>query len=101
VVRGLQPPGRQRRVGADPDWVAKSPEGLDRPDLLEIIEAGMKDATERLQRAMSYCLTQIGIEHAEHRARAVAIGEFLEVLKGYRLPLTTPPRMSRSGSLKW
>ncbi|WP_105969257.1 DNA alkylation repair protein [Streptomyces geranii] len=65
------------------DRVAKRPEGLDLPGLLDTIEAEMRDAPERLQWAMNHCLAQIGIEHAELRARAVAIGERLEVLKNY------------------
>ncbi|MFB7338244.1 DNA alkylation repair protein [Streptomyces adustus] len=63
--------------------VTKKPEGLDLTGLLDVIETEMKDAPERLQWAMNNCLAQIGIEHAEHRARAVAIGERLEVLKDY------------------
>ncbi|MEV6168727.1 DNA alkylation repair protein [Streptomyces sp. NPDC051954] len=63
--------------------VAKKPEGLDLPGLLDIIEAQMKDAPDRLQWAMNHCLARIGIEHAEHRARALDIGERLEVLKDY------------------
>ncbi|SPL96838.1 unnamed protein product [[Actinomadura] parvosata subsp. kistnae] len=63
--------------------VAKKPEGLDLPGLLDVIEAEMKDAPDRLQWAMNHCLAQIGIEHAEHRARAVDIGERLQVLKDY------------------
>jgi 3-methyladenine DNA glycosylase AlkD len=35
---------------------------------------------------MNHCLAQIGIEHAEHRARAIAVGERLEVLKDYPTP---------------
>jgi 3-methyladenine DNA glycosylase AlkD len=66
--------------------VAKEPEGLDLPGLLDIIEAEMKDAPDRLQWAMNNCLAQIGIEHAEHRARAIDIGERLEVLKDYPTP---------------
>jgi 3-methyladenine DNA glycosylase AlkD len=66
--------------------VAKSPDGLDLPGLLDQIESEMKDASERLQWAMNHCLAQIGIEHAEHRARALAIGERLEVLKDYPTP---------------
>ncbi len=86
----------RRAWSADPDpvvasagWaltterVAKKPEGLDLPGLLDVIEAEMKDAPERLQWAMNHCLAQIGIEHAEYRARAVAIGERLEVLRDY------------------
>lgn len=63
--------------------VAKKPEGLDLAGLLGVIEAEMKDAPDRLQWAMNHCLAQIGIEHAEHRARAIDIGERLEVLKDY------------------
>ncbi|MEV6757530.1 DNA alkylation repair protein [Streptomyces sp. NPDC051214] len=63
--------------------VAKKPEGLDLAELLDVIEAEMRDAPERLQWAMNHCLAQIGIEHPEHRTRAVAIGERLEVLKDY------------------
>ncbi|MGW8764350.1 DNA alkylation repair protein [Streptomyces sp. NPDC055815] len=63
--------------------VAKQPEGLDLPGLLDVIEAEMKDASDRLQWAMNHCLAQIGIEHPEYRARAVGIGERLQVLKDY------------------
>jgi 3-methyladenine DNA glycosylase AlkD len=63
--------------------VAKKPEGLDLSGLLDVIEAEVKDAPDRLQWAMNHCLAQIGIEHAEHRARAIDIGERLEVLKDY------------------
>ncbi|WP_211302846.1 DNA alkylation repair protein [Allonocardiopsis opalescens] len=66
--------------------VAKRPAGLDLAGLLDVIEAEMKDAPDRLQWAMNHCLAQIGIEHAEHRARAIAIGERLEVLKDYPTP---------------
>ncbi|WP_346102366.1 DNA alkylation repair protein [Nonomuraea maheshkhaliensis] len=63
--------------------VAKKPEGLDLPALLDVIEAEMRDAPDRLQWAMNHCLAQIGIDHAQHRARAIDIGERLEVLKDY------------------
>ncbi|MEW2422886.1 DNA alkylation repair protein [Streptomyces nigra] len=63
--------------------VAKRPDGLDLAGLLDTVEAEMKDAPPRLQWAMNHCLAQIGIEHPEHRARAIAIGERLEVLKDY------------------
>jgi 3-methyladenine DNA glycosylase AlkD len=66
--------------------VAKNPEGLDLALLLDIIEAEMKDAPDRLQWAMNHCLAQIGIEHAEYRARAIDIGERLGVLKDYPTP---------------
>ncbi|MGW6273986.1 MULTISPECIES: DNA alkylation repair protein [unclassified Streptomyces] len=63
--------------------VAKKPEGLDLATLLDVIESQMKDAPARLQWAMNHCLAQIGIEHPAYRARAVDIGERLEVLKDY------------------
>src|SRR3954452_23303219 len=61
--------------------VAKKPESLDLAGLLDVIEVEMKGAPDRLQWAMNHCLAQIGIGHAEHRARAIDIGERLEVLK--------------------
>ncbi|MFY0513259.1 DNA alkylation repair protein [Streptomyces anulatus] len=63
--------------------VRKKPEVLDLPGLLDVIEARMKDAPDRLQWAMNHCLARIGIDHPGLRARAVGIGERLEVLKDY------------------
>jgi 3-methyladenine DNA glycosylase AlkD len=77
--------------------VAKKPEGLDLAGLLDVIEARMKGAPDRLQWAMNHCLAQIGIEHAEHRARAIAIGERLEVLKDY----PTPPNCTSPFAPVW
>jgi 3-methyladenine DNA glycosylase AlkD len=77
--------------------VAKKPEGLDLPGLLDVIEAEMRDAPDRLQWAMNHCLAQIGIEHAEHRARAIDIGERLAVLKDY----PTPPGCTSPFAPSW
>ncbi|MGW0521448.1 DNA alkylation repair protein [Crossiella sp. NPDC003009] len=77
--------------------VVKKPEGLDLSGLLDLIEARMKDAPDRLQWAMNHCLAQIGIEHAEHRARALDIGERLEVLKDY----PTPPNCTSPFAPSW
>ncbi|WP_086663506.1 DNA alkylation repair protein [Lentzea kentuckyensis] len=66
--------------------VAKKPEGLNLDGLLDTVEAEMKGADERLQWAMNHCLAQIGIEHPALRARAIDIGERLEVLKDYPTP---------------
>lgn len=66
--------------------VAKKPDGLDLDELLDVVEAEMKEAPDRLQWAMNHCLAQIGIEHPEQRARALDIGERLEVLKDYPTP---------------
>ena len=66
--------------------VARKPAGLDLAGLLDVVEAEMEDAPDRLQWAMNHCLAQIGIEHAEHRARALDIGERLGVLRDYPTP---------------
>ncbi|MEV7553660.1 DNA alkylation repair protein [Amycolatopsis sp. NPDC089917] len=77
--------------------VAKKPEGLDLTRLLDVIEAEMKTAPDRLQWAMNHCLAQIGIDHAGHRARAIGIGERLEVLKDY----PTPPNCTSPFAPVW
>ncbi|MEV7604148.1 DNA alkylation repair protein [Paenarthrobacter sp. NPDC089322] len=77
--------------------VVKDPAGLDLEGLLDIIEAEMKDAPERLQWAMNHCLAQIGIEYPEFRARALDIGERLEVLKDY----PTPPNCTSPFAPTW
>ncbi|MEW2443145.1 DNA alkylation repair protein [Micromonospora marina] len=68
------------------DRVARNPDGLDLAGLLDVIEAEMATAPERLQWAMNHCLAQIGIEHAAYRNRAIGIGERLGVLKDYPTP---------------
>jgi 3-methyladenine DNA glycosylase AlkD len=77
--------------------VAKNPDGLDLVVLLDTIEAEMKGVPDRLQWAMNHCLAQIGISHPEHRARAVDIGERLEVLKDY----PTPPNCTSPFAPVW
>lgn len=77
--------------------VVKKPEGLDLVHLLDVIENHMKDAPDRLQWAMNHCLAQIGIEFPEHRARALEIGERLEVLKDY----PTPPNCTSPFAPDW
>ncbi len=77
--------------------VAKAPEGLDLAGLLGTIEAEMKAAPARLQWAMNTCLARIGIGHPGHRARAVDIGERLEVLKDY----PTPPNCTSPFAPVW
>lgn len=66
--------------------VIKQPDGLDLSGLLDIIEADMKEAPDRLQWAMNNCLAEIGIQHADFRSRAINLGEKLEVLKDYPTP---------------
>jgi len=64
----------------------KDPDGLDLPALLDTIEAEMRDAPAPLQWEMNATLAYIGIAHADQRARALDIGERLEVLKDYPTP---------------
>jgi len=64
----------------------KNAEGLDLARLLDVINAEMNEAPGRLQWEMNNTLAFIGIEHAEHRERALEIGERLEVLKDYPTP---------------
>lgn len=79
------------------DRVVKRPEGLDLDALLDTIEAEMRDAPARLQWEMNTTLAQIGIAHPQHRARALAIGERLEVLKDY----PTPPNCTSPFAPAW
>ena len=63
--------------------VTKHDENLGLSNLLDRIETEMQLAPDRLQWAMNECLANIGIHYPEHRARAIKIGERLEVLKDY------------------
>jgi 3-methyladenine DNA glycosylase AlkD len=74
------------------DRVVKDPAGLDFDGLLDQIEREMKQAPERKQWSMNHCLAEIGIRHPAHRARAIGIGEKLQVLADYPAsPGCTPP----------
>ncbi len=77
--------------------VYKKPEVLDLPGLLDTLEAQMKDAPARLQWSMNNTLAAIGIEHPDLRARALDIGERLEVLKDY----PTPPNCTSPFAPAW
>ena len=68
------------------DRVVKRPAGIDRVALLDQIEAEMGAAPEPLQWAMNECLAQIGITDVALRARAIDIGERLQVLADYPTP---------------
>lgn len=68
------------------DRIGKKPDGLDLAGLLDTIEAEMLPAPDRLQWAMNWTLTQIGIHSAELRPRAMDIGERLGVLRDYPTP---------------
>lgn len=79
------------------DRVAKAPDALDLAALLDLVEAQMRDAPDRLQWAMNECLATIGIHHSEHRARAIGIGERLGVLEDY----PTPPNCTSPYAPVW
>ncbi|SHE49811.1 DNA alkylation repair protein [Pedobacter caeni] len=63
--------------------VARSPEGLDLPALLDRIESEMAAAAPEVQWTMNTALAQIGICFPEHRDRALSIGEKLGIYRDY------------------
>jgi 3-methyladenine DNA glycosylase AlkD len=63
--------------------VARSPDGLDLPALLDRIESELGNAAPEVQWTMNFCLAGIGIHFAKHRKRALAIGEKLGVYRDY------------------
>jgi 3-methyladenine DNA glycosylase AlkD len=63
--------------------VTRSPEGIDIPALLDRIETEMPDAATETQWAMNTALAQIGINHPQHRERALSIGERLGIYRDY------------------
>jgi 3-methyladenine DNA glycosylase AlkD len=63
--------------------VAKNPDGLDLPALLDRIESEMADAEPEVQWTMNSTLAEIGIHAPKLRKRAIAIGEKLGVYRDY------------------
>jgi 3-methyladenine DNA glycosylase AlkD len=63
--------------------VARDPEGLDIPALLDRIEREMAKADPAEQWTMNNTLAGIGIHHPKLRKRALAIGEKLGVYRDY------------------
>lgn len=63
--------------------VAKDPESLDLPALLERIDAELPKAAPEVQWTMNACLAHIGIHAPKLRKRAVAIGEAHGVYRDY------------------
>lgn len=63
--------------------VARSPDGLDLPALLDRIESEMGTADLAAQWTMNAALAGIGIHFPKHRKRAIAIGEALGVYRDY------------------
>lgn len=86
---------RQRWMHSDHPWLAragwsltaeritKDPQGLDLNGLLDRIEREMAEAPAPSQWTMNFCLAGIGIEFAEHRRRALDIGERLGIYRDY------------------
>jgi 3-methyladenine DNA glycosylase AlkD len=63
--------------------VARSPEGLDIPALLDRIESEMAGADPMVQWTMNSALAEIGIRNPKLRKRAIAIGEKLGIYRDY------------------
>lgn len=61
----------------------KSPEGVDLVALLDRIESEMAGAPPETQWTMNNTLLAIGIHHAKHRKRTIAIGEKLGIYRDY------------------
>ena len=86
---------RQDWMAADDRWaaraawdltaerVAKSPDGLDLPALLNRIESEMAGAVPEVQWTMNNTLATIGIHVPKLRKRAIAIGEKLGIFRDY------------------
>lgn len=66
--------------------VTKSPEGLDMGGLLDRLQAEMPGADPVVQWTMNNTLAAIGINHAEHRARALQMGEAMGIYRDYPTP---------------
>lgn len=86
---------RQRWLTSDHPWLAragwsltaerivKNPEGLDLGALLDRLEREMAKAPAPAQWTMNFCLAETGIHFAEHRQRALDIGERLGLYRDY------------------
>lgn len=77
------------RMAARSGWsltaerVQKSPDGIDLVALLDRLDSEMSGAAPETQWTMNTCLAMIGIHHAKHRKRALAIGEKLGIYRDY------------------
>jgi 3-methyladenine DNA glycosylase AlkD len=63
--------------------IARSPDGLDLPALLDRIEAELANVAPPEQWTMNNCLAGIGIHFPKYRKRALAIGERLGIYRDY------------------
>jgi len=72
--------------------IGKGADGLDLSALLDRIEVEMPDAPPETQWTMNNTLMAIGIQHAKHRKRAIAIGEKIGLYKDWPVSKgCTPP----------
>jgi 3-methyladenine DNA glycosylase AlkD len=72
--------------------IGQGAEGLDLPALLDRIESQMADAPPETQWTMNNTLIAIGVHHAKHRKRAIAIGEKIGLYKDWPVSKgCTPP----------
>lgn len=86
---------RQQWMATDDPWaarsgwsltagrIARSPEGLDIPALLDRIESEMGNAAPEVQWTMNTALANTGINHPQYRQRAIDIGEKLGIYRDY------------------
>lgn len=63
--------------------IARNPEGIDIPSILDRIEREMPTAAPEVQWTMNIALAYTGIHHPEHRARALALGESMGIYRDY------------------
>ena len=63
--------------------IARAPEGINISATLDRIEQEMPQADPKVQWTMNSALAQIGINHPNHRTRALAIGEKLGIFRDY------------------
>jgi len=63
--------------------IARSPDGLDMPALLDRIESEIANTAPEVQWTMNACLAGIGIHFPKLRKRAIAIGDRLGVYRDY------------------
>ena len=63
--------------------VSKSPDGIDFAEVLKRIDTELATAPEPTRWTMNFCLGELGINHPEFRAEAVAIGERVGAYRDY------------------
>jgi 3-methyladenine DNA glycosylase AlkD len=72
--------------------IARSPDGLDVPALLDRIESEMGTSAPEVQWTMNMTLATIGIHFPKYRKRAIAIGEKLGIYRDWPVSKgCTPP----------